>query len=291
MMWTRTFLGSIMLDKCIGFEKGKQVDLFYMWKKNKQENFVVDKAKSNEIPLEQANPITQNIIAKLSYPYQIFSTSASYQEVMDAYEQAMQQGQQQGFTPILVPSDDVLEEYLGILEDDNYSLEDILKTKLESGEELLKKYFAAYSEDIVDMEAFVGVFYDKPTAIDSFLAFQSFPSEKNIETILFHVPTTKPWELVAYVPFGGWNDCPRVEEMMAICKYWFEKYGAIPVTIAHDVMEMRVSTPVAKQDSLQVAKEHFAFAPDRVYQNTETETLAEVAACIAASKIWYFWWD
>ena len=93
----------------------------------------------------------------------------------------------------------------------------------------------------------IGVFDDKPTAIDSFLAFQSFPSEKNIETILFHVPTTKPWELVAYVPFGGWNDCPRVEEMMAICKYWFEKYGAIPVTIAHDVMEMRVSTPIRQQ--------------------------------------------
>ncbi|MDE6906944.1 MAG: DUF4253 domain-containing protein, partial [Lachnospiraceae bacterium] len=48
---------------------------------------------------------------------------------------------------------------------------------------------------------------------------------------------------------------------------------------------------VPEKDSMEVAKEHFAFTPDRVFQCTETGTLAEVAACIAASKIWYFWWD
>ena len=55
----------------------------------------------NEITLEQANSITQSIVTKLGYPYQIFSTAASYQEVMNAYERAMQQGRQEGFTPIL----------------------------------------------------------------------------------------------------------------------------------------------------------------------------------------------
>ena len=35
----------------------------------------------------------------------------------------------EGFTPILVPSDDVLEEYLGILKDDGYILEDTLKDR------------------------------------------------------------------------------------------------------------------------------------------------------------------
>lgn len=57
------------------------------------------------------------------------------------------------------------------------------------------------------------------------------------ETMLFKVSTTNPWELGAYVPFGGWNECPKVKEMMAVCKYWYEKYGAVPVTISHDEME------------------------------------------------------
>ena len=249
----------------------------------------------NEITLEQANSITQSIVTKLGYPYQIFSTAASYQEVMNAYERAMQQGRQEGFTPILVPSDDVLEEYLGILKDDGYILEDTLKTELESGEELLQKYYESYTEDMTDLEEFTGVFDAKPAVIDRISAFQRYNyyrhTETIIQTILFKVPTTKPWELVAYVPFGGWNECPCVEEMMAICKYWFEKHGAVPVTITHDVMEMRLPAPVAKQDSLQAAKEHFAFTPDRVYQCTQTGTLAEVAACIAVSDIWFFWWD
>lgn len=65
----------------------------------------------------------------------------------------------------------------------------------------------------------------------------------------------------------------------------------MPVTISHDVMEMQVPEPVAGTDSMQAAREHFAFTPDRVFQCTETGCLAEVAACIVASKIWYFWWD
>lgn len=270
--------------------------IFDKWKGNKHNK--QEKPASNvmqgssEQILEQANPITKSIVARLGYPYQIFSSKASYEEVMDAYEQAVLQGQKEGFTPVLVPADDVLEEYLGILKDDGYSLENTLKSKPESGEELLKKRFEEYTGDEgFDMEEFVGEFDGEPEVVESYTAFRDYRTKGIVETILLKVPTTKPWELVAYVPFGGWNECPEVEKMMAVCKYWFEKYGAVPVTISHDVMEMRVPAPVAGKDSMQAAKEHFAFTPDRIFQGTETGTLSELAACIAASKIWYFWWD
>ncbi len=269
--------------------------MFDKWKKNEQENSVDEIVPGrNELTLEQAKPITQNIITCLGYPYQIFSSKASYEEVMDAYEQAVLEGQQKGYTPILVPADDVLEEYFGILKEDGYSLEDTLKAELKSGEELLKERFDEYMDETneTDMEEFVGEFDEaEPTAVDSYSAFLNFRSEGITETMLLKVPTTKPWEIVAYVPFGGWNECPEVKEMMAVCKYWFEKYGAIPVTITHDVMEMRLPAPIARKDAMQVAREHFAFTPDRVYQCTATSTLSELASCIAASEIWYFWWD
>lgn len=250
--------------------------------------------ESNELTLEQANPIMKSIVTKLGFPYRIFSANASYEEVMNAYEQAVVQGRQEGFIPVLIPADDILEEYLGIMEDDGYSLEDILKSDMESGEELLKKRFEEYTSgesDEFDMEEFIGVFDNEPTEASSYMAFKDYHNKGIVETALLKVPTTKPWEIVAYVPFGGWNECPEVETMMAICKYWYEKYGAVPVTITHDVMEMHIPNPVAKQDSMQVAKEHFAFTPDSVYQCTMTGTLSEVAAYIAVSKIWYFWWD
>ena len=269
--------------------------MFDKWKRKKQENVAANVMQGScELTLEQATPITQSIVAQLGYPYQIFSSKANYEEVMDAYEKAVLLGQQEGFTPVLVPTDNVLEEYLGILKCDGYSLEDTLKSEPESGEELLKKRFAEYTSDETDefdMEEFVGEFDGEPTAVESYTAFQDYRSKGIVETVLLKVPTTKPWELVAYVPFGGWNECPEVEKMMAVCKYWFEKYGAVPVTISHDVMEMRIPAPVAGRDSMQAAKEHFAFTPDRVFQCTETGTLSELAACIAASKIWYFWWD
>lgn len=264
-------------------------------KKGKQGNAAADREPAGgELTLEQAQQITKSIIAQLGYPYRIFSKKASYEEVMGAYEQAVQEGQQKGFTPVLVPTDEVLEEYLGILKDDGYSTESTLKGEAESGEELLKKRFDEYISDMADgfdMEEFIGEFGGVPEAIDRYTAFQNVLSRGIKETILFQVPTANPWELVAYVPFGGWNLCPEAKEMMAVCKYWFEKYGAVPVTISHDEMEMRVPSPVSEKDALQVAKEHFAFTPDRVFQCTETGTLAEVAASIAASEIWYFWWD
>lgn len=269
--------------------------MFEKWKKKKQENPAANEMqRGSELTLEQAKPVTQSIVAQLGCPYQIFSSKASYEEVMDAYEQAVLQGKQEGFTPVLVPADDVLEEYVGILKGDGYSLEDTLKTELESGEELLKKRFDEYTDgemDGFDMQEFIGEFDGEPEVVDRYTAFQDYQSKGIVETILLKVPTTRPWELVAYVPFGGWNECPEVEKMMAVCKYWFEKYGAVPVTISHDVMEMRLPAPVAERDSLQAAREHYAFTPDRVDQCTGTGTLSELAACIAASEIWYFWWD
>ncbi len=266
--------------------------MFDRWKRKKQEAPMADTAQgSNELTLEQANPITKSIVAQLGYPYQIFSAKAGYEEVMGAYEQAVLQGQQEGVTPVLVPSDETLDEYFGILKDDGYSLEETLKAELKSGEELLKKHFAEYTDEEtneLDMDEFVGESDDGSEVVDRYTAFHNW-SGGIVETILLKVPTTRPWELVAYVPFGGWNDCPDVEEMTAVCKYWFEKYGAVPVTISHDVMEMRVPAPVAEQDSMLAAREHFAFCPDRVYQGSGT--LSALAKCIAASEIWFFWWD
>lgn len=254
---------------------------------------------AGRLTLEQANPITQSIIAQLGYPYEIFSFNTSYEEVMDAYEQAVQQGKQEGFTPVLVPADDVLAEYLGILKGDEYSLEAVLASEMKSGEELLKTYIKEYIDDIDGEDELAETeFYDEydgqEEEIDCYSAFEDFGeygSNKIKETMLLKVPTTKPWEVVAYVPFGGWNECPAPEEMMAICKYWYEKYGAVPVTISHDIMEMHVPAPIGGEEALQVAKEHFAFCSDRVFQGTETGTLTELAACIAASEIWFFWWD
>ena len=91
---------------------------------------------------------------------------------------------------------------------------------------------------------------------------------------------------------GGWNECPAPEEMISVCRYWYKKYGAYPAVITHDTIEFYVEKPVTdEEEAWELAKEHFAFSSDRVYQCTATYTLGEVAECLMNSKVWFFWWD
>lgn len=245
--------------------------------------------KNNEEQPQPMSETARSMVEKCKYPYEVFPEGSDYSQIMRRYEEKLREGKEKGFIPVIVPADDTLEEYWGILEDDGYSLEAVLSgASSEKGKELLQERYGEYAGDSegVDEE-----FDEDADEVDRFTGFMEFGSPDTVETIIFEVPTTKPWEVVAYLPFGGWNECPSPEEMISICKYWFEKYGAVPVTITHDIMEMSVPECVSAGDALELAKEHYAFCPDRVDQGTRTGTISEVAASLEVSKIWYFWWD
>lgn len=250
--------------------------------------------EKKEVTLEQASPIVQSIIKQAGYPYRIFSSRISPQELMEQYEQAVEDGKKKGYVPVLVPEDEILDEYFGILYDDEYTVEKTLSLVGDNGREILTERLKGYVEDedagSFDMEEFVGEI-SGGGEIDILTGVLDFGSESVKETILFEVPTKNPWEAVVDLPFGGWNDCPLPEEMAAMCKYWYEKYGAVPAVITHDTLEMVLPKPVPEEEAVETAKEHYAFCNDRVDQCTQTGTLGEVADCIRQSKIWFFWWD
>ena len=113
-----------------------------------------------------------------------------------------------------------------------------------------------------------------------------------VETILFEIPVKNPWEVIAWVPMGGWNECPAADDMMEVCRHWYTNYGAIPALISSDTLEFMLEKPVSDLDTARkLAREHFAFCNDRVYQGTETGTIDELAYCISKSTVWFFWWD
>lgn len=238
----------------------------------------------------------RSMVEKLGYPYKIYAEKTPYDEIVKEYKDAFERGKKENFTPVMVPVDNCLEEYFGIMQDDGYSVENVLNSEIKSGKQILDERFAEYSGDNeedfeMDMEEFIGEYDGEPEAMNVFTSLCDYSTGETLEIIIFQVPTTKPWEIVAYVPFGGWNECPNPDEMVSICKYWYEEYGAIPAVITHDVMEMTVPAPISEDKALEVAKEHYAFTPDRVDQCTETGTLSEVAASISVSDLWFFWWD
>ncbi len=124
--------------------------------------------------------------------------------------------------------------------------------------------------------------------VDRFLGISDFHG-KTIPLALAEIPVKNPWEVFAYVPFGGWNECPCNEEQMAAAKYWYEKYGAVPAVITRDVLEYDLPAPVRREEAMALALEQYAFCPDIVDQGCGT--VGYLADTLAKSDKWYFWWD
>ena len=53
----------------------------------------------------------------------------------------------------------------------------------------------------------------------------------------------------AWLPFGGWNDCPDTHELMAAAKYWAERHGAVPAAMSHDELEFVLAKPVRGEEA------------------------------------------
>lgn len=125
-------------------------------------------------------------------------------------------------------------------------------------------------------------------AVDRFLGISDFLG-KTIPLVLAEIPVKHPWEVFAHVPFGGWNECPSNEEQMAIAKYWYEAYKAVPAVITRDVLEYALPAPVGREAAMDLALEQYTFCPDIVDQGCES--VGYLADTLAKSTKWYFWWD
>ncbi len=73
-------------------------------------------------------------------------------------------------------------------------------------------------------------------------------------------------------------------------KRWAEVYGAEPLGMAHDRVEMTIRRPPRdRARALDAALEQYAYCNDIVDQGTET--LGALAANLVEGSAWYFWWD
>ena len=128
-------------------------------------------------------------------------------------------------------------------------------------------------------------------AIDRFCGYWDYSTKKTYPLVLAEIPVSRPWEIFAWLPFGGWNECPDTPELMAVSKYWFELYGAVPAVITHDVLEYSLPAPVGDDAAVKLALEHYAWCPVVVDQGSEDGTVGTLADTLRQSTIWYFWWD
>ncbi len=118
----------------------------------------------------------------------------------------------------------------------------MLSRNYDDGQAFLRERFNTIKEDCQEdnddwSEEVVGT-EDAVNPIDDF----DFADGSNI--YLVEVPVKEPWQVFAYIPFGGWNECPDADEQMAVAKYWYEKYGAVAAHFSNDMIQYYLPKPV-----------------------------------------------
>lgn len=254
-------------------------------------------------PSDAAQAIMEYLDCESTY----FPSMADDDPIMSAYSYARRLGVREGFIPMLIKPDETLWECLILNSDPASDGENDYAFDPEKVEEYRKKLLAAPTkdgkaileeltgqrreeaeDDDMDWEEEVLGEMEGGEPNDRFSNYWDSDTNKTYPLILAKIPVKNPWEIFAYLPFGNWNECPDTPNLMAVAKYWFEQYGAIPVAMSHDELEFELPVPISKENAMEVAVEQYGFCPD---MDQNFEELGVLADTLRQSKVWYFWWD
>ncbi|ALC92901.1 hypothetical protein AM500_19095 [Bacillus sp. FJAT-18017] len=230
------------------------------------------------------------MIAKLDCECTVLTEKDS-NSIMRKYQEALQDGKKEGYTPLIIIPSEMMVEILDSEEDLEYpkdSRESIIKKakEIDAGK-LLKELLEEVMPLEDDEEEDIAGEFSIEDQVDSFLSVEEADGK---EIILAKIPTNKPWEVAAWVPMGGFNECPMPEQQVAVFQYWYEKYRAIPALVTSDVWEFYVENPPRTQEEAErLAWEQFGFCSDIVWQGTGS--VMSLAGTLINSSVWYFWWD
>ena len=252
-------------------------------------------------PSEVAQAIMEYLDCECTY----FPSMADDDPIMSAYSYARRLGVREDFIPVLIKPDETLLECL-VMNADPENDADCYEFNPKAVEEYRKKMLSApvkdgkavleeltgqrkeeAEEDDMDWEEEIIGEIDGGINNDRFASYWDSDTNMTVPLILAKIPVKNPWEVFAYLPFGNWNECPDTLELMAVAKYWFEQYDAVPAAMSHDELEFLLPAPVPKEKAIDVAVEQYGFCPD-LDQNASIGTLADT---IHQSTVWYFWWD
>ena len=281
---------------------GTKADAFWSSRKNSE-----PEVYSEDEPLDLAEAMMKYLNCECTY----FPSMKDDDPIMLAYNYAKRESVKEGFVPVLIKADDeILWECLIMNSDPDSDGEDdytfapdkvaeyrkkMLSAPIKDSkavlEELIGQRKAEAEDDDMDWEEeILGEMaggYDN----DRFSCYWDSDSHMTHPLVLARIPVKKPWEIFAYLPFGNWNECPNTPELMAVAKYWFEQYGAIPAAMSHDEMEFELPVPVPKERAVELAVEQYGFCPDIVDQEQDDPTVGNLADVLRQSTVWYFWWD
>lgn len=230
-------------------------------------------------------------------PCEYFPPASDASDVLAAFEEARIDGLEKGYTPVLAAVDEVLFETLLANTDESALDSDPFSFDLESVRAARRELLEVdLDEDAEDLAAVKGELEERteldsieaPDFADGIGAVYSEDGESTLPMLLAKIPTTNPWEVFAYLPFGQFNNCPDARMMMAAARGWYELHGAVPAVVAASELEMIAPAPLAEADAFDAALELAVICPDVVEESYGS--VAALAAILEKNSTWYFWW-
>jgi len=260
--------------------------------------FVVKAFKNNTISEEEESLVEESrkedvekFKKVIDCPYRYYDTVSSDKLLKD-YNESLERGKIEGFIPIIIDVNDAL---LMDIEFNHKYIEKIRTMRKElidnassyEGKRWLDETLKEYQEDSEHYQKILGIPSDKGYEIQKLVLEEKY-------VLLAEVPVSEPWQLLTWFPFSYYNNCPDNKTLANVGKYWFEQYGAVPTFIAHNMLGMTVPQPVSDTQSLNLAKEQYAFCPNRFevsYIQTILQTIHALADSLRKSTVWNFRWE
>lgn len=100
------------------------------------------------------------------------------------------------------------------------------------------------------------------------------------------IPTRNPWEVLAWIPMGGFNWCPDELHQVALAKGLYEQFGARIMYISFSSLEYYVPDALIEKEDVQKASKILIAADNDVYEDYDV-----AADRILGSHNWFMWWD
>lgn len=110
------------------------------------------------------------------------------------------------------------------------------------------------------------------------------------EALVALLPTTAPWHAPFFLSAGRGNAYPRPQSHARLLRAWLDRFGAEPVAIAGNTIEMFVARPPnTALEAVRLACQHYCYCADTF--DDAGGTIESLAGELFNSSSWRFWWD
>lgn len=253
--------------------------------------------------LKYAEEPVPELAGRYGFPYEIINWNTPPDEVVNRYKEALRLAPVNGY-PVIFEND---ERVLAVLEalDEEIDRESLLQermpdgTPLPDGKKLLREWYRYENdgEELGEHDFDRELIRGNGSPEDTFIATEvCFRVLKNDDLIMLKIPVDAPWKVLAYMPvynedYNG-QYCPDISEIMAVGKYWYEKYRAVPAVVGCNILEfLAEDIRITESDAWELAEEQMTFCDRALEIDTESESLGELADDLMKTRTWYFMWD